>query len=629
MTLIKYNQTPIYKQNYNSHSVKNNSNENRFAMSFCGLNSSLSTKIQYKRLCSKDEFAKILNLLDPAYKEHFENILSNLKDELKKNPNLFKNLPDDIKKDITDGHVIAIPRKSLWGTIVDAIFAPIIAPVKFIKHRFAGKEELTRDKKLEEINIHLSNIEGVVEYINGLKEKNPQEIKKLIQDKIKKNFTKIKANYSSNLSATLTDLATFLVAAVFHGLDFYNITRRVDDNHQAAMKEAKVKVKQDSIRLVVITYLTYLVTTLFKKNCNKSMSRMLAVASGIQIAAEILNRKLTRRPILPVNDKTLNQFNKKEKEKTDRKQEKNQNKKIAFTGANAMFMKKVLISKNELKNVLELTEKIDANLAKRYSNLIEGKFADNLKNKKLQEIYANDSIKDVSLGEKENIFGKVIKCIFIPITGAINGIKKIFNKEKAKADDMLEVRNYVTFIKKLLKTKYKDKNVSENKEHFKEFKNDVINASLGSFRATEANYNTANYSIIKRIFSYSIFTTFMSFDVFNVTMMHSDGDKKKSKSLAKQRAIQELTRFFISIYNASASLTLFSGFYNRALANAFGFTAVTSTVNQVATRKILGMPILPKTKKELQELDEKNQKSPLYKSINKLTQKDKNMNNKP
>lgn len=625
MKLIKYNQTPFHKQYIDSHPVKNISSENQFGVSFSGINPSLSTKIQYKRLCSKDEFAKILNLLDPAYKEHFENILSNLQNELKSNPNLFKNLQEDIKKDIADGHVMARPKKRFFGTMVDAVFAPITAPIKFIKNRFGKKETLAENKKLEAINTNLANIEGLVEYVNGLKEKNPQEIKKLIQDKIKKNFTKIKANYSSNLSTTLTDLATFLVAAVFHGLDFYNITRRVDDNHQAAVKEAKVKVKQDSIRLVVITYLTYLVTTLFRKNCNKSMSRMLAVASGIQIAAEILNRKLTGRPILPVDDKTLSQFNKKEKEKADRKQDKNQNKKVAFTGA--MFMKKVLIPKNELKNILDLTEKIDAHLAKRYSELIEGRFSDNLKNKKLNEIYVNNAINEVSLGEKENTFGRVVKCIFIPITGAIKGIKKILNKEQAKADDMLEVRNYVTFIKRLLKTKYKGKNVSENKEHFKEFKNDVMNASLGSFRSTEANYNTANYSIIKRIFSYSIFTTFMSFDVFNVTMMHSDGDKKKSKLLAQQRAIQELTRFFISIYNASASLTLFGGFYNRALANAFGFTAVTSTVNQVATRKILGMPILPKTQKELQELDEKNQKSSFYKTVNKLTKKDKNVSN--
>lgn len=621
--MIKCSKTPVHNQYCVSHLPQNQELENQFGVSFKGFNSSLSAKIQYKRLCSKEEFNQILNLLEPLYKEHFENNLVRLRNDLKENPNLLKNIPDDIRKDIADGHVIARPKKNFFGSMVDSVFAPIFAPVKFIKNKFAGKEKFIENKKLEEINTNLANIEGVVEYAKSLKGKNSQEIKNLIQDKIRKNFTKLKANYSSNLSATLTELAVFTVGTVFHSLDFYNITRRVDDNHKAAMKEAKVKAKQDLIRLALITYLTYVVTTLFRKHCNKSMSRMLAIGLGIQTVAEILNRKLTGRPVLPVNEQTLSKFNKKEEEKANKKKLKEQRNKISFTGANSMFMKNVLISKNELKHILDLTEKIDAGLAKRYSKLIEEKFTNNLKNKTLQEVYSEDNIKNIPIGEKETTFARVLKCVFIPVTATVNLVKKIFKKEKAKVDDMLEVRNYLTFINRLLKNKYKNKNVSANQEHFMEFKNDVINASLGSFRSTEANYNTANYSIIKRIFSYTIFTIFMSSDVFNVTMLHSDGDKKKSKSFAKKRVIQEVTKFFISMYNASAALKLLGGFYNRALANAFGFTIATSTVNQTATRKLLGMPILPKTKAELDKQDEKNQKTKFYKYINKMTQTEK------
>lgn len=615
----------IPQHNYPNNSLQHQTQRGYKDVSFSGLANNadfFSLKLQYKKLCSKEEFNKILDLLDPTYKEYYEQILLDFRKTVKDNPNLFQNIPENIRTEIQNGHVISRPQKGVLGRLGDAILAPITSITKTVKNKFSNGQNISEKQKLQEIDTNLANIEGLVEYVNNLKEKNPEKVKQLLREKIRKNFTKIKANYSSNLSSTLTDLATFLVAAGFNACDFYNITRKAEDDHKAAMKEAKLKVKQDAIRMAILTYLTYVITSVFKKGCNRSMTRMLAVASAIQLISEIITRKSTGRPVLPINDKSLKTHLMKEKNKKENEEKTNKSKQPSFKGN---FMKtKVSFSKNDLQNILNITEKIDSSLAKRYTNLIEEKTASDLNGKKLKDIFANNTVSKISLGEKESITGKIIRCIFIPVTAPVKLIKKWINKGKSEIDELAEVRNYLSFLKRLLDTKYKGKDVINNKENFNEFKKDVMNAALASFRTTEANYDTANYSIIKRIFSYTIFTTFIACDAYNVTMLHSDGDKRKSLVQSKQRIIQEITRFFISMYTASAYLTMFGKLYNKALANAFGLTVMTSTINNALTRKILGRPILPTDKKHLDEQDERNSKSGFHKTVNKLTNLDKN-----
>lgn len=603
----------------------------------------LSAKLQYKKLCSKDEFDKIINLLEPTYKEYFEQIAGDFRQEISQNPKLFKNLPAEMKQEIQDGAIIARPQKAFLGKFIDAVSGPISYVSGAFKNRFADETKRLEHNKLKEIDINLANIEGLIEYVKNSKEDDSAMLKQHLQEKIKKNFTKIKASYSSNLSVTLTDLATFGVAAGFHGCDFYNVSRRIDDNHKAAVKEAKVKVKQDAIRLVVLSYLTYVLTTLLKKDCNKSMPRMLAIASVIQVVAEILTRKVTGRPVLPVKEKELKRYQKKqkinassktqvadapkfEKEKAGQSipfwkqanavQLKNVLNKVTFTGN--PLVKRVFIPKKELIRIVKLTDKIDSSLVKRYTALIENKSFNEFGGKKLSDVFEDDSVNNIFLGEKESNLGRFLRCIFVPVTAPAKFLKKIMKKEQAQVDEMLEVRNYTAFVKRLLETKYKGKDVINDADSLAAFKKDVMNAAFASFRSTEANYNTANYSIIKKVFSYSIFTTFMSWDVYNITMVHSDGDKKKALVQAKQRFVQEIIRFFISVYTTSANLTMFGHLYNKTIANAFGLTTMTSTLNNILTRKAVGLPITPKSKKELEEMDKKNNKSAFYRYLNKF-----------
>lgn len=656
--MVKYKVIPEYYIKNNSLSDSKFKNKENFsAVSFTGkmnIADVFSTKPYYKRLCSKDRFGQILDLLDLNYKKYFEEIFANLKKELKTNP-LFENIPNDIKSDILDGHIISLTEKGFMGRLSDAIIAPFTSSVNFIKNKFAGKDKLTEIEKIKQIKTDIANIEGLVDYVDyveNLKEKNPKKFKKLFQDKnpkeliqnkIKKNFTKIKASYSSHLAATLVELTSCLAMVAFNGFDFYNLTRRVDDNHEEAMKEAKLKMKQDIIRLTILCYLMYVTSTVFKKNCNKSMMKMLALASAVQLTAEIINRKVTGRPILPLNDQALKKYEEKEKQKSAKLKNKNilktdtktdtvkqlesskhNNNRVSFTGSSVknLFLKEIIYSKDELQKILALTQKTDPQRAERFVKLIEERLTGNLQGKKLEEIYPDNQVNNILLGTTENIWGKITKSIFTPVTGIVNLIKKIGGKGKKIADEFIEIKNYLSFVKKLLKNKYQGKDLINNEDTFNEFKRDIMNASLASFRDTEANYNTAVYSIIKRIAVYAIFIAFVATDAYNVTMLHNKGDKKKALIQVKQRIIQDMAKFFVSIYTSSANLILFSELYNKTLTNVFGLSLGVSIANNYLNRSLLGLPILPKNKKQLEELEERNNKSSFYRSINKLIGKD-------
>lgn len=631
----------------NSFSAPKKGEERSRAVSFQGKIGGadfFSMKLNYKELCKKDKFNEILNLLDPSYKEYFQEILLNLSREVDKNPHLFKDMPDSIKLSIKDGNIVGRARKSFMGRLLEAATDPVTSIVHAVKNKFSKdsnkKEEI---KKAEQLGKDIANIEGLVEFVQNLKEKDPEKIKKLIQDKIKKNFTKIKASYSSNLSTTVADLAMFLVSVVYNAFDFYNLTRRVDDNHQEAMKEAKMKVKQDVIRLSMISYLTYIATTLLKKDCNKSMIRMLGVISVVQMIAEVVNRKVTGRPVLPMNEEKYKKYIEKHKNYSKIKSpeytpqyksfeqasnienfamnSKQTDKKISFTGASNLFSKEIKYSKNELKDLMELIEKIDSNQMKRYTEIIEKGFSGNLSGKKLSDIYSDGQINEVAIGREESGFKKFTNALFLPITAPIKLVKKLLTKESSKANEVIELKNYFKVVKNLLETKYKGKDLRNDAAAFAEFKKDIMNAALASFRTSEANYNTANYAVVKRVFIYTIYTTFIAADAYNVTMLHSEGNKKKAAVQAKQRIIQEITRFFISIYTNSANAILFSELYNKSLINVAGLTTATSTFNNYLTRTVLGKPILPKNKDQLNQFDEKRRQSKFYQFIDKLTGK--------
>lgn len=586
--------------------------------------SHFSTKLTCKNLCSRERFNQILELLEPSYREYFERISAEIRENFKSNPELFRSLSEEEKRNFESGHIV-IPQTTIARRSFNLLTSPFTSSIRGIKKIFSQKPDVEQIK-LEQFRQNCQNLEGFIEYVEAQKEKNPHEIKKLLNEKLQNNFKKLKANYSSNLFIVLIEAASAIAGGAFSVCDFYNITRRVDDDHKHALKEAIIKGEQETVRLGVLSYLIYTVASSLKKHCNKSIPRALAIGASLELVSEVVNRAITGRPFYPVNDKTVNKFKNKEtaKDKVDSPPPFGAQKKVSFTGMNpsSLLSKDVIYSKQNVQQIIEFTKKLNNELAEKYIAIIEQKLSGALNGKKLKDIFADNDIQDLTLGTKESFVERAVKCVLIPITAPINALKRLAQSGQVKSDEFNEVENYFSYINHLAATKYKGKDIN-NPEVFKEVQQDVMNNILSGFTSSEANYNTSHLAVLRKIFSYAIVGSFVSMDAYNVTMIHSDNDKKKGQEQAKQRALLYLLKFFLSIYTVSAATTLFTRSYNKSIVNAVGLTVLTSTLNNYLTRKILGIPVLPRDKAGLQRFDEEKNKSKFHQFINKLIQKDK------
>lgn len=582
-----------------------------------------ATKSTYKYLCSKERFNQILDLLEPCYREYFQRVLTEIRETLKTKPELLKSMSVEDKRSFENGHIV-IPQSTVAKKTFDLLTSPFTYSAKAIKKVFTRKPESDSQIQLDKFKQNCTNLQGFVEFVESQEQKSPQEIKKLLNEKLQNNFKKLKANYSSNLFIVMIEAASAIAGGIFSVCDFYNITRRVDDDHKHALKEAVIKGEQEAVRLGVLSYLIYTVASSLKKHCNKSIPRALAIGASLELVSEVINRAITGRPFYPVNETTVNKFKSKEEAnaKNDNAQPENAKKNVSFKGLSAgnAFSKDLIYSKNEVQQILEFTKKLNSEQAQRYITILEQKLSGALKGKKLTDIFADKSIQELTLGTKESFLERAVKCVLIPITAPINALKKLAQKGQVKADEFSEVENYFSYINHLVSTKYKGKDINDPAV-FKNVQHDVMNNMLSGFSSSEANYNTSHLAVLRKIFSYAIVGSFVSMDAYNVTMIHSNNDKKKGQEQAKQRALLYLLKFFLSIYTVSAATTLFTRSYNKNIANAVGLTFLTSTLNNYLTRQILGIPVLPRDKAALQKFDEEKEKSKFHQFINKLIQK--------
>lgn len=117
--------------------------------------------------------------------------------------------------------------------------------------------------------------------------------------------------------------------------------------------------------------------------------------------------------------------------------------------------------------------------------------------------------------------------------------------------------------------------------------------------------------------SRAITTLFLMTDAYNLTMQYSNDNRKDANKSAKNRAAQEVSRIAVSAYILAFVHNLLSKLCNSSLAGAFTLTAITSSINDSISRKVVGVPLTAKDQKQLQEIDKENakSKSPIKKAL--------------
>ena len=197
--------------------------------------------------------------------------------------------------------------------------------------------------------------------------------------------------------------------------------------------------------------------------------------------------------------------------------------------------------------------------------------------------------------------------------------KEYIKNREMIVEDIEGAKNLLMLIEKEITSK--DIKVQKDgtllPEDVEKLRNIMKNLVLKADGAKHVEYDGNALSQMNVNLGRAITTSFLVTDAFNLTMQYSNDDKRAARKSAKNRTAQEISRIGLSAYMLAFVHNLLAKVCNSSLAGAFGITALTSVINDSLSRKVVGVPITPKTKEELLEIDKKNNKSksPIKKAL--------------
>ena len=143
----------------------------------------------------------------------------------------------------------------------------------------------------------------------------------------------------------------------------------------------------------------------------------------------------------------------------------------------------------------------------------------------------------------------------------------------------------------------------------KEFKSYVKNCSYNSFNnQNTSSKSNADMALVTKLISSGVASLFLIADNYNMVMLKSNGeDKEGAWQKAKERIVQRISSLmyssmFIKLFNST-----FEAQYHQSLIGMSAITGTSQAVMEVTSRSSIGMPILKKTKEQIEQLEEKNE----------------------
>ncbi len=294
----------------------------------------------------------------------------------------------------------------------------------------------------------------------------------------------------------------------------------------------------------------------------------------------------------------------------------------------------------------KLTKKLRENgfdkLADNYETMLKSlnqgdKIPEKIKLGKVNRKFAQPLV-DFALGIPR--FAK--SCLMFPyklFSSLISGITSIDVIKKSKVGegirDFMELNPKATKASKgidkvgIMTNAYRDLNdkLSLNDKEFKKY---VKNCSYNSFNnQNTSSKSNADMALVTKLISSGVASLFLIADNYNMVMLKSNGeDKEGAWQKAKERIVQRISSLmyssmFIKLFNST-----FESQYHKSLMGMSAITATSQAAMEVTSRSSIGMPILKKTKEQIEQLEEKNEnarglKGKYYQFMSKLIGKKK------
>lgn len=529
-----------------------------------------------------------------------------------------------------DAGISALMEKGkTYGTKEEAVGTKLVGivknPVIAIKDMFKKKTDVVEDEVVHKVK-HLEGLMNYIEYC----EKKGKEVD--IFDERIKEATGLKATFSNMKQATGIRIITGIIGAAYLASDNFNMVRSIDDDKEKANQAASSRLKQQAIRVGIGAYAIYASKYLFEKQCNKSLKIALTVALAAAFVPEVLSRLLTNKPIMPISkEEALKRGNAKP---ADNKAHTSQETKaesapqaaqapalkgqkpVAFKGG--FLMKEINVPKSELKKVLDATKEISEKTYDRFLDIVKSELGVDL----VQKLESTADNELISLGMQKNRARRILESFTSPVKPIIKLVNKILKKEEPAKTKIGFVQNYVADMAETLKGDPKNpKTSAQIIEELKKTKYDT-------FLNEKASYDSNKYSLWNKLLASTLSGFFVVSDDYNLTMQQSKGDEDLSKQNGRKRALQKVVSIGISSYIMTITGSLFAKQTNAKLAIAIGMAGFNNFAYETLTRMLIGQPIMPKDKKQLDELQQKNEKIKFYRVMGKIMGKKPNIGKK-
>lgn len=213
-------------------------------------------------------------------------------------------------------------------------------------------------------------------------------------------------------------------------------------------------------------------------------------------------------------------------------------------------------------------------------------------------------------------------CLMFPyklFSSLINGITSIDVIKKSKVGegvrDFMELNSKTTKVASkgidkvgIMTNAYRDLS-DKLSMNDKEFKSYVKNCSYNSFNnQNTSSKSNADMALVTKLISSGVASLFLIADNYNMVMLKSNGeDKEGAWQKAKERIVQRISSLmyssmFIKLFNST-----FEAQYHQSLIGMSAITATSQTAMEITSRSSIGMPILKKTKEQIEQLEEKNE----------------------
>lgn len=211
------------------------------------------------------------------------------------------NKKDSIRK-IYNKPVFRVPRKLYELDEKTNIIKGIYGKTKETVEKCAKEHGLTSDELLDKLK--------KVEDKKLVKEAN-EYIKENLYKSSNKFFDKTKGKFNTAHERPLNRIVTGLIPVAFLANDAYNLSVLCGDKKEESAKEAKIRTKQEVVRVFTNASIQVLVYGTLTKIVNESASAMAVIGAGITLVSEFISRLSNKRPVMLLSKEKAKEYNKK------------------------------------------------------------------------------------------------------------------------------------------------------------------------------------------------------------------------------------------------------------------------------------------------------------------------------